>query len=177
MGVKFDHARCVAAFRLRMLDTVKQMQQLYLVEAQSHMKTADGADSLEPTDIAVVADYFTAKVVGGAWAAMDHWGTGSEMDTSNPEFPGYTSSPQWNKDRQDLAIRARAVPYDNIFGETVTKGSKVGGRNLEHKYPPQKPSYALSVAAAWLLNGQVQNLLANAIKTFPWSSFIIVTKN
>jgi hypothetical protein len=36
--------------------------------------------------IEVIVGHVSTSIVGGTWATMDEWGTGSLMDTTNPRF-------------------------------------------------------------------------------------------
>ena len=177
MGVKFMREPCQKALHARLVQAVKDMQKAYLAEAQSHMRTPEGAASLKEGDLHALATWITGEVIGGAWATMDEWGTGSLMDTANPALQQYQSSNLWNPDRHDLAIRTRKGPYTDIFGNTQ-KGSKVGGINLEGRdgFSPQPPSHAMKTAMRWMRIGTIQKILLDAIATFPFHQFIIATK-
>jgi hypothetical protein len=66
-----------------------------------------------------------------AWIA--EWGSGSEMDTSNPDLAAYMASEYWNPVRDGFAITGRPKgPYlglDNRMHDTHT--GKLAGVNLE----------------------------------------------
>lgn len=177
MGVKFMREPCQKALYARLVQAVKEMQKVYLAEAQSHMRTPEGAASLREGEIEAVAGWITGQVIGGAWAILDEWGYGSLMDTSNPALDAYRQSNLWNPDRHDLAIRTRKGPYIDIFGRPQ-KGSKVGGINLEKKgeFSPQPPSHAMQTAMRWMRTGTIQKILLDAIATFPFHQYIIATK-
>lgn len=178
MGVKFLKDQCQKDFQDHMITTVKRMQDVYFNEVKSHMRTSEGANDLTESEVKAVAGWITAQVIGGPWATVDAFGTGSLMDMSNPALTNYlfNTAAGWNPDRHDTAIRTRKGPYTDIFGRT-RKGSKVGGIYLEdrEKYAPMPPSHAFTTAMAWMQIGTIQNMLKKAIAVFPFHKYIIVT--
>jgi hypothetical protein len=182
--VKFDANACIVALQQHLLLTLKLMQKEYLAEARSHMRTPEGAESLHDGDIEMLAGWIAVTVVGGAWAAMDEFGTGSLMDRSNPFLDAYRQGELWNPYRgkhgpDDTAIRSRqAGPYTNIFGEQAVSRAPVPGFNLERlggKYAPQPPSHAMRTAARWMMAGRAEDIWRKALAAFPWGRFIIAT--
>jgi len=177
MSVAFDYNRFVRDFRLHLLKKLKQLRREFMNEARSHMLQAEAVNDLAEGEIEEAFGVMVAIVIGGAWVAMDEWGTGSLMDAnSNPAFAEYRRSELWNPARRDLKIRGRPPgDYVNIFGETVRSTGKMMGRDLEAMgiAEPSPPSYALQTAARWLKNGRVQVVLKEAIETFPWGRYII----
>ncbi len=176
----FDYNSCLLALQQHLLAVLLAMRQEYLAEARSHMRTREGAESLHEGEITALAGWLAATVVGGAWAALDIFGSGSLMDRENPALPNYMKSDLWNPYRRDdLAIRSRKTgPYVNIFGETVVSTAKNPGYNLEKKggkYAPQPPSHALQTAARWMMSGRVIEIWQKALDDFPWGDFIVAT--
>ena len=55
-----------------------------LADAKQGMQTPEGKESLQAGEVELVANVITVSLVGGAWAAMDEFGTGSLMDSNNP---------------------------------------------------------------------------------------------
>lgn len=178
MGVKFLKDQCQKDFQDHMIATVKRMQDVYFNEVESHMRTPEGARDLTKGEVKAVAGWITAQVIGGPWATVDQWGTGSLMDTSNPALTDYlfNTAAGWNPDRHDIAIRTRMGPYTDIFGRT-RKGSKVGGIYLEDnpRYAPMPPSHAFTIAMAWMQLNTIQDMLKEAIAVFPFHKYITVT--
>jgi hypothetical protein len=180
MSVSFDSAACIQALTQHLTKCLLRMQQEYLNEARSHMRTPEGADSLHEGEVRQVAGFIAATVVGGAWAAMDNYGRGSLMDTSNPKYAEYRGSELWNPARFDNAIRGRPRgAYTDIFGRGKVSQGRLEGVDLEQThiplrgdYQPWPPSHALETAARWM-SGRAKELLKEAILTFPWHRFII----
>lgn len=81
----------------------------------------------------------TSGVIDGqigtdAWQSfMAEWGSGSEMDTSNPDLAAYMGSEYWNAARDGFAITGRPEgPYlglDGVMHDEHT--GKLAGVNLE----------------------------------------------
>ncbi len=183
MSVRFDSAACIAAFRSHIIATLLVIQEEYKVLAESHMLTSEGRQDLTSEEIALVGEFIMANVVGGAWAAMDEWGSGSLLDESNPALNDYKNSALWNPLRRDNRIVGRGKgSYTNIFGEQQTSSGNMAGLDLEYLAAQgelqfdirvQPPSHAMQTAARWMINGRLQTILREAIAAFPWGNFII----
>jgi hypothetical protein len=158
---------------------MKDLQQELLNEAKQLMLTPEGVESLHDDDITDIANVITVAIAGGAWAAMDEWGTGSYMDRSNPAFKDYINSPAWNPARHGYKIRSRpdAPGQKNIFGESVN-GKGKGGADLEALgiVEPQPPSHAIRTATRWMANGRFQRKIKNTINAFNFGKFFKTDK-
>ena len=80
-------------------------------------------------------------VAQGGWAVASEWGTGSLMDTTNPELRKYMQSDLWNPRRTrwpgaPIIGRPRGW-YVGLYGSRYSSGS-AEGRNLERKFRPIK---------------------------------------
>ena len=168
---------CINALWLRLHQAMKQLQEELLLQSQQGMLTPEGKASLRDEEIVDIANIMVARIAGGAWAAMDEWGTGSMMENvTNPAFDAYRNSKAWNPARHDTKIRSRPdTPGQvDIFGNPV-KGRGKGGIDLERLgYDPQPPSHAMETAARWMANGRMREVLQNTINAFPFGSFVIV---
>ncbi len=180
MGIRFDAKACIDFLWLNLYGAMKQLQQELLNEAKQRMLTPEGAASLHEEEIRDIANVIVASIAGGAWAAMDEWGTGSLMDTSNPALTEYRNSAMWNPARPDTKIRSRpnAPGQIDIFGRPVNGRGK-GGIDLEAlgKVTPQPPSHAIQTAARWMQNGRMREVIQSVVNKFPFHSFIVVDKN
>ena len=165
--------------------TLKLIQEEYLNEVRSHMRTPEGKESLTAEEIEILGSFITANVFGGAWAAMDNYGTGSRMALDNPALDDYMKSELWNPARKDIARRGRREgEYTDIFGAKKDSTGIMEGLDLEKmarqgKLPPSflptPPSRAIETAAAWMKNGRIQRIWRESLATFPWGMFFIVT--
>lgn len=179
-GIRFDAQACINALRLALIDAMKQLQQELLNEARQRMLTPEGAASLHEEEIRDIVNVIVASIAGGAWAAMDEWGTGSLLDESNPALEAYKNSPAWNPARYDNKIRSRpdTMGQIDIFGRPV-RGRGKGGVDLEALgiVSPQPPSHAIQTAARWMQNGRMKAVVYDTIRRFPFHQFIITDKN
>lgn len=143
------------------------------------MTTTEGAESLHEDDVEMVANTITAGIVGGAWAAMDEYGTGSLMDSKNPALADYIGSSMWNPARlgKTIVSRPNAPGQVNIFGESVNGHGK-GGTDLEELglVEPTPPSHAIQTALRWMQNGRMRDAIKDAIATFPFGRYVITSK-
>lgn len=177
MSIKFDSQGCISALRQELTFAMVQLQQELLNEAKQGMNTPEGRESLTDGDITDIANVISVSIVGGAWAAMDSYGTGSLMDTSNPALNAYKNSPAWNPARKDNKIRSRPNQEEqvNIFGREVN-GKGDGGFDLESlggKYSPMPPSHAIQNAVKWMANGRMQRVIKETLAVFNFGKFII----
>lgn len=158
---------------------MKDLQQELLAEAKQLMLTPEGAESLHDEEITDIANVIIVAISGGAWAAMDEWGTGSWMDRSNPALQDYINSPAWNPARHGYKIRSRpdSPGQVDIFGNPVN-GKGKGGVDLETAgvVEPQPPSHAIRTAARWMANGRFQRKIKNTIHAFPFGKYIKADK-
>ncbi len=125
----------------------------------------------------------TCEIVGGAYAVMDEWGTGSKMDLTNPALSDYMDSELWNRYRYGPAIRTRERgPYTNIFGQQDYSEATRPGVNLEElarRYPERdfnirviEPSHALQNEMSYMKAGRFEEIMMNVMAEFPWGRFI-----
>ena len=176
----FDASGCYSSLKAHMKDALMQIANEFLDDAKSNMNTPEGFDSMQdisPADIEMVAEVMTIRIVGGAWAAMDVFGTGSLMDKDNPALAGYMNSPNWNPSRNSHSIAGRpAGSYTNIFGEQKTSSGNREGQNIEWVFKPEPPSHAIQIAARWMAQSRISVIVLDAISSFSFANFIVVTK-
>lgn len=176
-GVRFNSKACADFLYLNLLQAMKDLQQELLAEAKQRMLTPEGRESLHDEEIKDIAGVIVASIIGGAWAAMDEFGTGSLMDTSNPALAEYRNSPMWNPARRDNKIRSRPnMPGQiDIFGNPVN-GVGTSGYDLEEAgvVRPQPPSHAMETAMRWMKNGRFRQKIHEVVRRFPFGKFIEV---
>ena len=178
MSIRFDSQSCVNELRKVLIDDMKMLQEELLAESRQGMLTGEGKESLHEEEIIALADFVSVSIAGGAWAAMDEFGTGSLMDNSNEALDAYKNSNMWNPARTDNKIRSRPdTPGQfDIFGNPV-RGHGKGGFDLESLggiYSPAPPSRAIRTAARWMRNTRFKEKIKKTIKHFPFHKFFIV---
>lgn len=176
------------AFRERLVEELQNIQDEILNDTISKNNLQEAQTDWEKTEVVEATAYvLSCQLIGGAWATMDEWGTGSLMDTSNPNLAAYRSSDMWNPHRKDTKIRTRAKgEYTNIFGEQQISRSTNPGIDLERsaealrakgrvpKFPLLviPPSHALRTAIAWIKTGRLNEIVNGVIKDFPFTEFL-----
>jgi len=111
----------------------------------------------------------SAKVLFGAMAIMESFGTGSKMDTKNVHLDEYMNSPMWNELRSGKGIVGRPPgAYLNIFGEWDVSEGKMAGLPVEHFVRPKPPNYAIQNTAKEYLSpgGTVERITALTMLKF-----------
>lgn len=141
----------------------------YYNEIQFQMKSQSGRNDLDAKSLDDGEKKILKRmVIGGAWAIMDSYGTGSLMDKSNPFLAGYMGSKLWNDMRTGYAIAGRPRgQYTNIFGEQAASSGKLAGFDIEDKIPPRAPSKAFQQAEKWFSKGnRINKRLSESINNF-----------
>lgn len=185
MTIRFDADRAMAAFQKHLTTYLLAIREELLKDTTAGMQTPEGRMDLTTGTIEVIVGHVSTSIVGGTWATMDEWGTGSLMDTTNPALSSYRSSDRWNPARYDLKRRGRpAGQYTDIFGKVRTSRGRARGLDLERmaeegklpsSYLPTPPSHAMRDAFRWMQNGRFQWYLQKAITSFPWGKYLKVT--
>lgn len=80
----------------------------------------------------IVADSIVGYVeASGMWALITNYGSGTQMDTSNPGLLEYMKSQYWNPARTGTQIVGRpAGPYINLDNEVKVSSGKQAGKPL-----------------------------------------------
>jgi len=177
MSIKFDSNKALKDFKKHLVTYLLSIQEELLKDTAAGMQTNSGRTDLTAEKIEEMAGCIFASIVGGPWATMDEWGTGSLMDISNPALAAYRASDMWNPARHDTVIRSRPETpgQRNIFGKPV-RGKGKGGVDLESlgKAKPLPPSHAMRDAFRWMKNDRFKKYLQKAISTFPWGKYLKV---
>lgn len=159
-------------YKKRIVSVADDILDEYINEIQFQMKTQEGKEDVEP----LTQDEETLlrrKVLGGAYAIIDSFGTGSKMDLTNPALGDYQNSESYNplRAKNQGAITGWGKENGskkNIFGEPIVSTGRNIGKNLEKVYvdgkqlfEPISPSYAFQQAFTWIIHA---NRLPKLIK-------------
>lgn len=180
MSIKFDTQSMISDLKNHLILAMKQLQDELLNESKQKMLTPEGKEDLTIEDITDIANVISAGIIGGPWAVMDEFGTGSKMDTDNPALRDYMNSNMWNPARKDHAIRTRPKgEYVNIFGERVVSNATAPGIDLEiiGKVTPQTPSKAVQTAMRQMQDRRFKEVIMNTLSKFPFGFYLKVDKN
>lgn len=162
----FDSGRCYADFRAKIIQTADDLLNEYYAEIYNKLQTVSGKRDLEKLSENQEA-YLKRKVIGYANAIMDSYGTGSQMDTSNPFLSEYKNSDIWNDLRTGNAIVGRSKGrYKNIYGSIRYSTGSMAGKNIENRIKPRSPSYAFQHAQLWFTRERINKVLNIVIREF-----------
>lgn len=93
-----------------------------------------GEDGIQAKLLDLATDgLISGQVSSDMWESwLAEWGSGSEMDTSNPDLTAYMGSELWNPARNGFAITGRPKgEYIGLDGEVYDSSGALAGVNLE----------------------------------------------
>ena len=186
--IRFDDKAAMMAFGEHLGKHVAIARDELYRDAIQGLRTNEAKAELSKDVVIIIAGIVTTSVIGGPWTVMDEFGTGSAMDMNNPHLIAYIQGPYWNPARTGVAGYPRVGrpkgQYIDIFGKVQISKGNAKGINLEKlarkgKLPktflPTPPSNTLQIAIRWMNNGRFQQLTIQAVKSFPWHKYLIVT--
>lgn len=164
----FDYSKAAAGYSTAVQRAADKLLEDLYEEINGKMETSEGKNDLQKmTENEEMI--FRRKVIGCADAIMDSYGTGSEMDKTNPFYMSYRHSSLWNTVRRgtvDIVGRPRGF-YIDIYGRKRYSAGKMEGISLEKFYgpisskkivkEPLAPSYAFQRAETWFTKGNKVN--------------------
>lgn len=180
----YDYKAMSLELFTRVFDALKMAQDEAFMGVLTNIGTPEAMTDYERSEVMQKAAFvLTCEIIGGAYATMDEWGTGSKMDLSNPALGDYMSSELWNKYRYGSPIRTRERgPYTNIFGKQDESHATRPGVNLEElarNHPERdikitviEPSHALQSEMNYMKAGRFEEIMMNVMAEFPWGRFI-----
>lgn len=172
--LRLNTAAIQADYMTAMSKCLDEVAYGYFNSVVNQMRTESGKSdvTVEGED---KSDKLVRQIIGGAFAVLDSWGSGSLMDTSNPALNDYLSSEYYNPARSKTAaapITGRPEGYyTDIFGEQQYSSGKMEGVNLEEaKNSPikaQSPSGAFQDTSKWFeAEGTMIEAIDKATKEF-----------
>ncbi|MEE1493102.1 MAG: hypothetical protein UGF45_14150 [Massilioclostridium sp.] len=171
--LSFNATACTQGLQEAFKQMADELIEEYESETRQQMMTSDGKDDISRGLSNDNRALLHREIIGGAWAIMDAYGTGSEMSLTNPALAEYRNSSLWNPARNGSEIVGRPVgTYTDIFGEQKKSTGKKAGVNLEGFYDTIPPSNAFEQALAWLRAGnRMETKFQKCISTFNFSRY------
>lgn len=170
----FNAQKCSEDFCNRIRQVADDLLEEYYAEIYNKLNTTRAKADVQKLSYEE-HNMLIREVIGKANAIMDSYGTGSQMDTSNPALSEYMNSELWNSERTGLEIVGRDKGiYKNIYGSTDYSSGNMAGKNVEYssgnpkgKVTPITPSFAFQDAEKWFIKGnRIDTVLNTVIKNF-----------
>lgn len=154
----FNSARAAEGYRQAVNAASDQLLNELYDEISNKMETPEGKKDLQKMT-ENEERIFRRRVIGCADAIMDSYGTGSEIDKTNPFYMNYRHSSLWNVSRRGtVAIVGRHKGfYIDIYGRKRYSTGRREGVNIEDHYAPISPSYAFQRTETWFTKGNKVN--------------------
>lgn len=154
----FDYSKAAAGYKTAVQRAADKLLEDLYEEINGKMETSEGKKDLQKMT-ENEERIFRRKVIGCADAIMDSYGTGSEMDKTNPFYMSYRHSSLWNVSRRGTAaiVGRHKGFYINIYGQKRYSTGRREGVNIEDYYKPISPSYAFQRAETWFTKGSKVN--------------------
>lgn len=171
----FNSSACLNDLYQEISKTADILIEEYEAEIRHGMYTPEGAESISLGISTDDKEKLHREVIGGAWAIIDSYGTGSKMDKNNPFLNEYRQSSYYNPARYGYEIVGRPKgEYTNIFGEEDYSSGKSVGRNLE-RFPSISviaPSKAFQNALIWFKAGnRIDKRIVQCIRKFNFARY------
>lgn len=182
-SLHFQHDVALRDYVAKMTECIDRLADEYHAEVRAGMRTDSGKGDVRMEKLTNDEKLYIARqIIGGPFAVMDSFGTGSLADVSNPAWNDYIDSVMYNPERPKTPgapITGRPEgEYTNIFGETAYSTGRLAGANLE-KFPgspirPQAPSGAFQDAESWF---KASDRVRELIKEYDTAFWLQVAKN
>lgn len=138
--LKLDYDKCFNALVKKLVILAdKLIDEMY--EESTRLMTDGEKATVDKETANYIEGRIRGQIIYGALAIMKSFGTGSQMDMSNPYLQAYMNSSLWNPLRTTTAIVGRgAGEYINILGEPAYSTGKRAGQNIEATVKPKTPT-------------------------------------
>lgn len=156
-------------------DCVDKLSLRYYSEVESALRISEARsdisiERLTDSDKNIIV----SRIIGGAYAIVDSWGTGSLMDTNNPSWNDYAESEYYNPSRPKSSgtqiVGRPAGEYMDIFGNAQISTGALEGRNLENipgsPITPTHPSGAFQNADKWFRETIIKEEIDSCLTRF-----------
>lgn len=164
----FDSTRFFNDLVSYLVSLVDELTQEFYSEAVNRMRinSAKEAVEVEPAKVESSTRYsggsksgyefINSRIWFYTMAVLDSYGTGIEMDMSNPQLSEYMNSGLWNPLRHGKQIVGRKQgEYTNIFGKKTESSGSFEGRPVPLANNIV-PSYAIQKMEDWIKNGETR---------------------
>jgi hypothetical protein len=198
--LKFNRVACEAALKAELMATIDRLVTEMYMNMVADLRPNAKMD-LVREQVKIQAGIISGRVVAGAYAIMDSYGTGSLMDMTNPFLNEYIQTANWGIPmfnplrlrRRNFAILGREKGvYRVITGDPPRRRSKgrMAGLNLEElssmvtktgkvkfstRAVPIYPSKALQTAFRWIVYTRINKEVMKTVQNFNFARFFEFT--
>ena len=176
--LKLDYDKCFNALVEKLVILAdKLIDEMY--EESTRLMTDGEKATVDKETANYIEGRIRGQIIYGALAIMKSYGTGSEMDKSNPYLQAYMNSPKWNplRSKTTMIIVGRSAEggntYENIFDKPGEKSGyttgKYAGVDLEKKIKPKTPTNTIAYMEQDYIRGtktKVDTEITRVLKEF-----------
>lgn len=187
----FNSKACFEALKAEMLLAMEKCLLELYTELVGSLRTSKAKDDVIKEKAKIRANIITGKVISGAYAIMDSYGTGSLIDMSNPFLDEYLATARWSipmynpirLQRNTTAILGRPKgKYRPVIGGRPRKSSGLlEGFDLEEgvrlsngkmvKVRPTPPSKAIDTSFRWMAQTRINKVVMDTVRNFNFVRF------
>lgn len=198
--LRFNARACYAALQEEMLLAMERLIEELYDEMVADLKTSKAKQDLVREKAKLRAGIITGKIMAGAYAIMDSYGTGSLMDMSNPFLEEYMATANWSipmynpkrieKNTTAILGRPKGRYRSIVKSRIVSSTGSLEGVNLENtasivskkgrilastSVKPISPSKAIDTSFRWIALTRVNKVVMETVQNFNFARFFEYT--